>query len=205
MYPLRRPYLSKTRDPRNPAVPLRAHTYTHSDDITAVHFLRSPQSSSIRNVLLSISTDGLLCTSNADEPDEDEAGLQVGNWNCSVAQAGWVHGRSGSPGVWASSDMETFSLWSGEVSSVHIIPFHFIEISPPQLDSVQDTDIRQPSIHRQDLTWVTDYVIGCHNNATIPTERDNDLNIFLGSNECVSDFLDRSCIMTSPLTEEISQ
>lgn len=130
-HPRRRLYSSSNRDPRNPAVPLRAHTYTHSDDITAVHFLRSPQSSSIRNVLLSISTDGLLCTSNADETDEDEAGLQVGNWNCSVAQAGWVHGRSGSPGVWASSDMETFSLWSGEVSSVHIMPFHFVRMSPP--------------------------------------------------------------------------
>ena len=52
-----------------------------------------------------------------------------------------------------------------------------------QLDLVQDVDIRQPSIHRQDFTWVTDYVIGCHNNATIPESRDNDLSIFLGSNE----------------------
>lgn len=105
------------RDPRNPAAPLRIHSYTHSDDITAVHFLRSPHAHSTpHNVLLSISSDGLISTSNADEADEDEAGLHVGNWGCSVAQAGWVHGRSGTPGVWASSDMETFSAWSGEVS-----------------------------------------------------------------------------------------
>ena len=104
------------RDARNPAVPVRTHTYTHSDDITAVHFLRSRPSHSNSNILLSISSDGLLSTSNADEPDEDEAGMYVGNWGCSIAQAGWIHGRSGSPAVWASSDMETFSTWSHEVS-----------------------------------------------------------------------------------------
>ncbi|PSR71849.1 hypothetical protein PHLCEN_2v12350 [Hermanssonia centrifuga] len=154
-------------DPRSPAAPLRAHSYTHSDDITALHFLRSSYAngSGSQNVLLSISTDGLLSTSNAGEPDEDEAGLHVGNWGTSVAQAGWVNGRGGSPGVWASSDMETFSLWTNE------------------LDLVQDADIRQPSIHRQDFTWVTDYLIGCHNNTYIPPDRDNDLCIFAGSNE----------------------
>ena len=69
-------------------------------------------------------------------------------------------------------------------------PFHLIELldtdnvsSIAQLDLVQDVDIRQPSIHRQDFTWVTDYMIGCHNNAIIPEGRDNDLSIFLGSNE----------------------
>ncbi|PCH41338.1 WD40 repeat-like protein, partial [Wolfiporia cocos MD-104 SS10] len=147
-------------DPRYPAAPLRTHSSTHSDDITAVHFSRVNNST-----VLTISSDGLLCTSNADEPDEDEAGLHVGNWGCSVAQAGWVYGRSGSPGIWASSDMETFSAWSGE------------------LDKVQDVDIRHPSIHRQDLTWVTDYLIGCHNISTIPLDMDNDLSMFVGSNE----------------------
>lgn len=110
--------LFTSRDPRSPAAPLRVHPYTHSDDITAVHFLRSSHlTAGSQNVLLSISTDGLISTSNSDEADEDEAGLHVGNWGCSVAQAGWVHGRSGNPGVWASSDMETYSAWSGEVSS----------------------------------------------------------------------------------------
>ncbi|GJE84958.1 WD40 repeat-like protein [Phanerochaete sordida] len=151
-------------DPRNPAAPLRVHSYTHSDDITAVHFLR-PSPAHLPSVLLSISSDGLISTSNADEADEDEAGLHVGNWGCSVAQAGWVHGRAGSPGVWAASDMETFSAWSGE------------------LDMVYDIDIRQPSIHRQDFTWMTDYLVGCHNSASIPASRDNDLCVFAGSNE----------------------
>lgn len=110
---------SLCRDPRNPASPLRTHTSTHSDDITAVQFLRSVGHG--QNVLLSASTDGLVCTSNPDEEDEDEAGLHVGNWGCSIAQAGWVHGRSGTPGIWASSDMETFSTWSGEVSKTVIM------------------------------------------------------------------------------------
>ena len=50
-----------------------------------------------------------------DETDEDEAGVHVANWGCSVAQAGWLHDRAGRPGVWAASDMETFSVWSAEV------------------------------------------------------------------------------------------
>lgn len=57
-----------------------------------------------------------------------------------------------------------------------------------KLDLVYDVDIRQPSIHRQDFQWVTDYLIGCHNNSVIPPERDNDLCIFAGSNEYVLAF-----------------
>ncbi|KAI0676978.1 WD40-repeat-containing domain protein [Trametes maxima] len=154
-------------DPRSPAAPLRTHSSTHSDDITALHFFRpaasaTPQSG---NVLLSASSDGLLCTSNADEADEDEAGLHVGNFGCSIAQAGWLHERTGRPAAWASSDMETFSVWTTE------------------LDRIQEADIRQPSVHRQDMTWVTDYLIGCHNISNPIGEADNDLCIFAGSNE----------------------
>ncbi|PIL36869.1 hypothetical protein GSI_00559 [Ganoderma sinense ZZ0214-1] len=154
-------------DPRNPAAPLRTHSSTHSDDITAVHFYRPAASSALNNgnTLLSVSSDGLVCTSNADETDEDEAGIHVANWVCSVAQAGWLHDRAGRPGIWASSDMETFGVWNSE------------------LDPVQGVDIRQPSVHRQDLTWVTDYLIGCHTTANPPAEADNDLCIFVGSNE----------------------
>ncbi len=123
-YACRADYGYISRDPRSPAAPLRAHSYTHSDDITALHFLRSSYAngSGSQTVLLSISTDGLLSTSNAGEPDEDEAGLHVGNWGTSVAQAGWVNGRGGSPGVWASSDMETFSLWTNEVRDSSLSP-----------------------------------------------------------------------------------
>lgn len=95
------------------------HSCTHSDDITAVHFLKSHAGRSYPNILLSASTDGLLCTSNPDEDDEDEAGLHVGNWGCSVAQAGWIYGKTGSPGIWSSSDMETFGVWSSEVYTSH--------------------------------------------------------------------------------------
>ena len=53
-----------------------------------------------------------------------------------------------------------------------------------QLDLVQDVDIRQPSVHKgEDFTWVTDYYIGAHNYHTVPQGLDNDLNIFVGSNE----------------------
>ncbi|KAI9066366.1 WD40 repeat-like protein [Trametes sanguinea] len=154
-------------DPRSPAAPLRVHSSTHSDDITALHFFRPAASSapSPGNILLSASSDGLLCTSNADEADEDEAGLHVGNFGCSIAQAGWLHDRAGRPAAWASSDMETFSVWTTE------------------LDRVQDVDIRQPSVHRQDLTWVTDYLIGCHNVSSPIGDADNDLCLFAGSNE----------------------
>ncbi|KAI0637917.1 WD40 repeat-like protein [Trametes polyzona] len=154
-------------DPRSPAAPLRVHSSTHSDDITALHFYR-PASSTVPNtgnLLLSASSDGLVCTSNADEADEDEAGVHVGNWGCSIAQAGWLRDREGRPAAWASSDMETFSVWTTE------------------LDRIQDVDIRQPSVHRQDLTWVTDYLIGCHNASNPIGDADNDLCLFAGSNE----------------------
>ncbi|KAF9246848.1 WD40 repeat-like protein [Melanogaster broomeanus] len=74
-------------DPRNPVAPLRTHGSTHSDDITA----------GCGKVLLSTSSDGLICTSDALEEDEDEAG-------------GWIHDARGTR-VWAASDMETFSYW----------------------------------------------------------------------------------------------
>jgi WD repeat-containing protein 89 len=102
-----------SRDPRHPAAPLRKHTSTHSDDITTVHFSRSPERP---RDLLSGSTDGLVCISNADEEDEDEAVVYVGNLGSSIAQAGWIPRRAADARtcVWAASDMETFSLWSDE-------------------------------------------------------------------------------------------
>ncbi|KAH9927131.1 WD40 repeat-like protein [Epithele typhae] len=160
-------------DPRNPAAPLRTHASTHSDDITALHFYRPPPHAAhapglTPRTLLSASSDGLLCTSDAAEADEDEAGVHVGNWGCSVAQAGWVHDRTGAAGVWAASDMETFSVWSSE------------------LDRLQDTDIRQPSVHREELSWVTDYLVGCHISSRAlagAPNADNALCVFVGSNE----------------------
>ncbi|KAH8106301.1 WD40-repeat-containing domain protein [Cristinia sonorae] len=131
-------------DARNPSAPLRVHTSTHSDDITAVHFSKTNT-----HLVLSASSDGLICTSNAQEADEDEAGLHVGNAGSSIAQTGWVHGTN----------------------------------DAPSLDQIENADIRQPSVHRQDLTWVTDYLIGCHNHRGILPGHDNDLSVFVGSNE----------------------
>lgn len=102
-----------SRDPRQPAVPLRTHGSTHSDDITSVSFAPADLGMP-RNTLLSASSDGLVSTSNADEADEDEAVLHVGNWGCSISQVGWINASSGAK-VWAASDMETFSTWTHEV------------------------------------------------------------------------------------------
>ena len=84
--------------------------------MTAVHFSRT----SSTEVLLSASTDGLVSISNPSEADEDEAVIQVQNWGCSVSRAGWIHGPSTGPRVWASSDMETLGIWTEEVGSYEI-------------------------------------------------------------------------------------
>ncbi|KAJ2924187.1 hypothetical protein H1R20_g12905, partial [Candolleomyces eurysporus] len=117
-------------------------------------------SSSINKLLLLTGfTDGLLNVSDAYEEDEDEAVILTANWGCSIAQAGWV-GEKGE-GVWAGSDMETFSTWSSE------------------LDPILDFDIREPGVHGGDVQWVTDYLVGCHSPSTsIPK-----LSVFVGSNE----------------------
>ncbi|KAF9468780.1 WD40-repeat-containing domain protein [Collybia nuda] len=149
-------------DPRRPAAPIRTHSSTHSDDVTVLSFLKlyAATPSATRNALLSASSDGLISISNADEDDEDEAVINVGNWGCSISQAGWFESPSG-PKVWAGSDMETFSTWSDE------------------LDLYQSTDIRLPSVHNQRRLWVTDYLITCSSNLnTAPN-----LGVFVGSNE----------------------
>jgi len=156
------------RDPRHPAVPLRKHTSTHSDDITSVHFSGSSSSSSSADersshLLLSGSTDGLVCISNAKEQDEDEAVVYVGNLGSSIAQTGWMPSRGGAArttGVWASTDMETFSVWSDELDLHN-----------------SNLDIREPSVHTQARTWVTDYFVGCH------ASEETDLSVIVGSNE----------------------
>ncbi|KAF5388252.1 hypothetical protein D9615_000022 [Tricholomella constricta] len=145
-------------DPRQPAAPLRTHSSTHSDDITTVSFAKTG-SGLPRNTLLSASSDGLVSISNADEPDEDEAVLHVGNWGCSISQAGWNNTPTG-PKIWTASDMETFSTWSHE------------------LDQYQSLDIRNPVLHGK-RTWVTDYLISCATNPNTP----GTLGVFAGSNE----------------------
>uniref|UniRef100_A0A8H7XZ04 WD40 repeat-like protein n=1 Tax=Psilocybe cubensis TaxID=181762 RepID=A0A8H7XZ04_PSICU len=148
-------------DPRQPATPVRTHSSTHSDDVTTVSFAGSRDPASNNNILLSGSSDGLICTSNADEDDEDEAVIQVGNWGCSVSQAGWIPGASSdAAGIWAASDMETFSTWKSD------------------LDQLLSLDIRSPVLH-QHRTWVTDYLITAHSSSTSSPK----LGVFTGSNE----------------------
>ncbi|KAF7331724.1 WD40 repeat-like protein [Mycena kentingensis (nom. inval.)] len=144
-------------DPRQPAAPLRTHSSTHSDDVTVLRF-----SPAAPNLLLSASTDGLICTSTADEDDEDEAVVHVGSWNCSVSNAGWIYSSPSSGAkIWGHSDMETFSTWSDE------------------LDLRQSQDIRDPSLHNHaQHEWNTDYLISCHSSATSP-----ELKVFVGSNQ----------------------
>ena len=92
------------------------------------------------HLLLSASSDGLLCTTDAREHDEDEAGLHVGNWGCSIGATGWTDQstdiRAGSSSasvmassrVWAHSDMQTVALWSDEVRGA-VGLHHFIRES----------------------------------------------------------------------------
>lgn len=120
-------------DSRNPTVPIFSHTSTHSDDITSIHFHPT-----LPDRLLSASSDGLLSITNTAEQDEDEAVEHVGNWGCSIAQAGWYY-----DGVWAASDMETFSLWTSELDKV--LEPRFKGIAPCA-----------------QYSWEPDYLIGCY-------------------------------------------
>ncbi|EKM82104.1 hypothetical protein AGABI1DRAFT_126452 [Agaricus bisporus var. burnettii JB137-S8] len=145
-------------DPRQPAVPIRTHSSTHSDDITTLSFHPSAFSPPL---LLSGSSDGLLSISNAIEDDEDETVIHVGAWGPSVSQSGWyTHpDNNTSLGIWAASDMETFSLWSD------------------QLDQRYSVDIRNPSVHTTTRTWVTDYLISCY------PSNNGGIKVYTGSNE----------------------
>ncbi|KAF8189687.1 WD40-repeat-containing domain protein [Pholiota molesta] len=146
-------------DPRQPATPLRAHTSTHSDDITTLSFAPSRDPETNCNIILSGSTDGLLSTSNADEDDEDEAVIQVGNWGCSIAQAGWIHNDDPQKAsIWAGGDMETFSTWKSD------------------LDQLLSLDLRAPVLH-SGREWLTDYFITARSTSTTNPK----LSVFTGS------------------------
>uniref|UniRef100_A0A0W0G1Q1 Uncharacterized protein n=1 Tax=Moniliophthora roreri TaxID=221103 RepID=A0A0W0G1Q1_MONRR len=144
-------------DTRNavPSVPVRTHSSTHSDDITAVHFGGSGD----EKLLLSASSDGLVSLSNPLEDDEDEAVVHMANWGCSISQCGFFD--SGNT-IWAASDMETFSLWNAELDPNPIL----------------NVDVRAPSVHEggRGRQWVTDYLIGCG----VGQEA---LRMYVGSNE----------------------
>lgn len=138
-------------DARKSVMPMYAHTSTHAEDVTVVQF------NPVNNTLLSASSDGLLNISDPMQPDEDEAVIQVSNWGTSIAQAGWKES-----GVWASSDMETFSLWS------------------PDLDKTADFNLKDlnQTLPPNRASWEPDYLISCQPSA-------NNLSLFVGSNSYV--------------------
>lgn len=106
--------IDRHRDRRNPSVPIRIHTSTHSEDIHLLAFHPNEP-----RLLLSGSGDGLLSISNALEDDEDEAIVHMGNWGCSVSRAGW---SLSAEGIWSHSDMETLATWNTEVRSLSSSP-----------------------------------------------------------------------------------
>ena len=114
--------------------------------------------------------------------------MYVGNLGSSISQTGWMPSRGGASrttGVWASTDMETFSVWSDEVrnaknSTVSVSLNCYRSAYFPQLDLHNNNlDIREPSVHTQARTWVTDYFVGCH------ASEETDLSVIVGSNEYV--------------------
>lgn len=86
------------------------------------------------------------------EQDEDESSINVGNWGCSIAKAGWTGANqldntkkllaspgsmngmdledddsgNSKPGVWAHSDMQTVSTWTESVSFSHSHSFSML-------------------------------------------------------------------------------
>ena len=102
---------------------------------------------------------------------------------CTTVQGGRAYGR---PATWKPSACGTARSVAHVASSWSLACNPLTEAFHEQLDPVQGVDIRQPSVHRQDLTWVTDYLIGCHATANPPAEADSDLCIFVGSNEYVT-------------------
>ncbi|KAJ2608561.1 hypothetical protein EV177_004916 [Coemansia sp. RSA 1804] len=94
-------------DPRVPSTPVKLFENSHSDDVSQIHCCPSAP-----NQFLSGSTDGLLCTFDASQSDEDDALLYVANTNASVAKCGYF--GPDSQFIYAQSDMETLQLWTND-------------------------------------------------------------------------------------------
>jgi len=84
--------------------------------------------------------------------------------------------NASSYGVWAASDMETFSLWSDEVC--HLVWDQFTI----WFSQAQPVAVIRPSVHTQSRTWVTDYLIAC-----LPLQEG--LRLYVGSNEYALPFI----------------
>ncbi|KAJ2670093.1 hypothetical protein IWW42_004169 [Coemansia sp. RSA 1085] len=104
-------YMAKIQfwDPRNAGMPIKMFEDSHSDDVTQIHC--NPNAP---KQILSGSTDGLLCTFDLSQPDEDDALQFVANTGASVSQCGYF--GPDSQFIYAQSDMETLQLWTNEAT-----------------------------------------------------------------------------------------
>ncbi|KAK9480312.1 WD40-repeat-containing domain protein [Lipomyces japonicus] len=123
-------------DIRKPNTHLRAYLDSHSDDVTSVAF-----HSSIRNLLLSGSTDGLVVKYDTTISDEDDAVMQVVNNGASIHSAGFLGDN-----MYALSHMETFSIY--RPTNKH--------------DETEEEDINNQPILFGDIRepWDCEYVVG---------------------------------------------
>ncbi|KAJ2736021.1 hypothetical protein IW152_001144 [Coemansia sp. BCRC 34962] len=96
-------------DPRAAAQPVAVYENSHSEDISQI---RCHPSASRQ--FLSGSSDGLLCTFDASQADEDEALLYVANTGASISGCGYFGPNA--QYIYAQSDMETLQLWTNEAT-----------------------------------------------------------------------------------------
>ncbi|KAJ2357686.1 hypothetical protein IWW50_001083 [Coemansia erecta] len=98
-------------DPRAAGSPVKVFEDSHSDDVTQIHCKPGAAKQ-----FLSGSTDGLLCTFDMCQPDEDDALQFVANTGASVSQCGYFGPES--QFIYAQSDMETLQLWTAEATQL---------------------------------------------------------------------------------------
>ncbi|KAJ1729582.1 hypothetical protein LPJ61_003454 [Coemansia biformis] len=98
-------------DLRAAGAPVGTFEDSHSDDVTQIQCCPSASKH-----FLSGSTDGLLCTFDPSQPDEDDALLFAANTGASVARCGYFGPES--QFIYAQSDMETLQLWTSEATQL---------------------------------------------------------------------------------------
>ncbi|EPQ30929.1 uncharacterized protein PFL1_01827 [Pseudozyma flocculosa PF-1] len=164
-------------DVRSPAAPLFRYTESHSDDVTSLRFHPSPHHA---DILVTGSTDGLVCAIDTTVDNEDDAVIAVGNTASSVARSGWGGGGSqvwGKPAATAQADVDMTadvdddddlnqqeadarrkglgSVWA--VGDMQTLSVWDADKFDPLLDPV---DVRSSTCLRP--AWTTDYIIDAH-------------------------------------------
>ncbi|KAJ2747050.1 hypothetical protein GGI20_000854 [Coemansia sp. BCRC 34301] len=98
-------------DPRAAGQPLAVFEDSHSEDVSQIRCHPSAP-----RQFLSGSSDGLLCTFDAAQTDEDEALMYVANTGASVSGCGYF--GPDAQYIYAQSDMETLQLWTNEATQL---------------------------------------------------------------------------------------